>query len=95
MLEKRSTNSSDGELADGGVRSGDVRLDAGAQGQGQIPRTLRLEDDILPEWFKPRTYRHFDAPVCEAFAEKIKAPAFVAKHSFSPLIRYEIGEKSK
>ena len=40
------------------------------------------------DWFKPRGYVHFDAPVGKAFAEKVLDPAFVAKHSWLPLIHY-------
>ncbi len=40
------------------------------------------------EWFRPRGYKHFDAPVGEAFAEKACDPAFVASHAWSPLIHY-------
>lgn len=39
-------------------------------------------------WFKKRGYRHFDIPVCEAFARKVMNPAFVSEHSFVPLIHY-------
>jgi len=38
------------------------------------------------EWFKPRTYRHFDQPIGQAFLRQVKKPDFVAAHSFSPLI---------
>ena len=41
-----------------------------------------------PAWFRPRTYRHFDVPVGEAFADKCNTPAFVEQHSWSPLISY-------
>lgn len=40
------------------------------------------------DWFKQRGYRHFDLPVCEAFANKVMNPAFVSEHSFVPLIHY-------
>ena len=40
------------------------------------------------EWFKPRGYVHFDAPVGNAFAQKVLDRAFVAKHSWLPLIFY-------
>lgn len=42
----------------------------------------------MQDWFKPRRYRHFDRPVGEEFAIKTQDPSFVAKHPFSPLIRY-------
>lgn len=48
---------------------------------------------MAENWFKPRHYRHFDAPVNEAFAQKVQDPNFVAKHSFSPLIHYTKQEK--
>lgn len=38
------------------------------------------------EWFKQRTYRHLDLPVEVQFLSKVTDPAFVATHSFSPLI---------
>lgn len=41
-----------------------------------------------PTWFRPRSYRHFDAPVGEGFARKASSPAFVAQHCWSPLISY-------
>lgn len=41
-----------------------------------------------PDWFRQRTYRHFDAPVGEAFAKKTLNPTFVERHSWSPLISY-------
>lgn len=40
------------------------------------------------EWLKSRGYRHFDLPVTEKFAQKVTNPAFVTRHSFSPLIHY-------
>jgi RNA-directed DNA polymerase len=39
-------------------------------------------------WFKTRGYRHFDAPVGEAYADTVCDPQFVAKHSWLPLIHY-------
>ncbi|MCB1469702.1 MAG: group II intron reverse transcriptase domain-containing protein [Rhizobiaceae bacterium] len=39
-------------------------------------------------WFKTRGYRHFDAPVGATYAGKACDPAFVAKHSWLPLIHY-------
>lgn len=40
-------------------------------------------------WFRPRTYVHFDVPVGRRFATLAQDPAFVAQHSFSPLISFE------
>jgi hypothetical protein len=40
------------------------------------------------EWFKKRGYRHFDAPVGLSFLSSVCSPAFVAKHSWLPLIHY-------
>jgi RNA-directed DNA polymerase len=40
-----------------------------------------------PSWFRPRGYRHLDAPVSVGWACKID-PEFVAAHSWSPLIHY-------
>ena len=48
---------------------------------------------MVQNWFKRRRYRHFDAPVNEAFAQRVQDPKFVAKHSFSPLIHYTKEEK--
>jgi hypothetical protein len=41
-----------------------------------------------PAWFRPRGYRHFDAPVGESFATKVLTPIFVEHHGWSPLISY-------
>ncbi|MHC2462724.1 reverse transcriptase domain-containing protein [Bradyrhizobium embrapense] len=41
------------------------------------------------EWFKPRGYRHFDAPVSSSFAEHISQAQVVERHSWLPLIHYE------
>jgi len=38
-----------------------------------------------PIWFRPRGYSHFDAPVGVEWSLKI-SPAFVSRHSWSPLI---------
>lgn len=38
------------------------------------------------EWFRQRTYRHLDLPVGVPFLKKAMNPAYVATHSFSPLI---------
>ena len=43
---------------------------------------------MKPAWLKPRGYKHFDAPVGEAFAAKAHKPAFIRAHSWSPLIHY-------
>lgn len=43
---------------------------------------------MKPAWLKPRGYKHFDAPVGEAFAAKAHKPAFIKAHSWSPLIHY-------
>jgi len=42
----------------------------------------------MTTWFRPRGYRHFDAPVGERFAEKVLSTTFVERHSWSPLISY-------
>ncbi|WP_315796598.1 reverse transcriptase/maturase family protein [Bradyrhizobium sp. SZCCHNRI3043] len=41
------------------------------------------------EWFRPRGYRHFDAPVGERFAERVSDSGFVERHSWLPLIHYQ------
>jgi RNA-directed DNA polymerase len=43
---------------------------------------------LTVEWFKPRGYAHFDAPVGSPFAQKVLDRVFVAKHSWLPLIHY-------
>jgi hypothetical protein len=48
---------------------------------------------VRPEWLKRRGYRHFDLPVDETFATKVTNPAFVSRHSFSPLLHYMKVEK--
>jgi RNA-directed DNA polymerase len=40
------------------------------------------------DWFRPRGYKHFDAPVGDNFALRALDPAFVEKHSWLPLIHY-------
>lgn len=42
----------------------------------------------MSEWFKPRGYKHFDAPVGAGFANRVSEPTFVAQHSWLPLIHY-------
>jgi hypothetical protein len=44
---------------------------------------------VTVEWFKPRGYRHFDAPVSSSFAEHISQVQVVERHSWLPLIHYE------
>jgi RNA-directed DNA polymerase len=43
---------------------------------------------MRPEWFKTRGYKHLDAPVGDAFAERVCDSQFVKIHSWLPLIRY-------
>ncbi|WP_299655020.1 reverse transcriptase domain-containing protein [uncultured Jannaschia sp.] len=47
------------------------------------------------EWFKRRPYRHFDKPVCEAFATRAMDPAFVGGPNYQPgpLLHYVKEEK--
>lgn len=45
------------------------------------------------EWFRPRGYRHFDAPVGIKYAEGVCNPLFVKAHSWLPLIHYVKSEK--
>lgn len=42
---------------------------------------------MTPEWFKPRSYSHFDAAVGPSFASRIDNK-FVEAHAWSPLISY-------
>lgn len=44
---------------------------------------------MTTSWFKPRRYKHLDRQVGESFAVKVMNPAFICKHSFSPLIHYD------
>lgn len=44
---------------------------------------------MAKDWFTPRGYRHLDRPLTPAFAENVQKPAFVARHSFAPLLRFE------
>ncbi len=43
---------------------------------------------MKPIWFKPRGYRHLDAPVGLSYAGNAERPDFVASHSFLPLLHY-------
>jgi len=43
---------------------------------------------MTPAWFKPRGYKHLDAPVGERFAIKSSNPDFVKSHDWLPLIHY-------
>lgn len=43
---------------------------------------------MVPHWFRPRAYRHFDVPVGLGFAKKASDPSFVVGHAWSPLISY-------
>ena len=43
---------------------------------------------MKPIWFSKRGYKHFDAPVGEAFAQTLDTGAIIASHSWSPLIHY-------
>lgn len=51
-----------------------------------------MESILKPNWFKERKYKHFDVPVCLAFAARI-TPSFVISHPFSPFIYYVKEEK--
>lgn len=53
------------------------------------PRSLQELGEYLGyDWFRPRGYRHFDAPVSTPYAATICNPQFVSKHSWLPLIHY-------
>ena len=43
---------------------------------------------MRPEWFRPRRYRHLDAPVGERFLRQAERPEFVARHDFLPLLHF-------
>ncbi len=44
---------------------------------------------MRPAWFSERGYKHFDAPVGEAYASNLEAGACIKRHAWSPLIHYE------
>ena len=44
---------------------------------------------VTPSWFIKRGYKHFDAPVGDAFVQQLEEGASIDAHSWSPLIRYE------
>lgn len=46
-----------------------------------------------PAWFRPRGYRHLDAPVGPSYLEKVDGTGFAAKHEWSPLLSYVKREK--
>lgn len=48
---------------------------------------------MAPEWFKKRSYRHFDDPVKESPIDLLVEPSNVAQHAFLPLIRYTKSER--
>lgn len=48
---------------------------------------------MSPEWFRPRNYKHLDAPVGERFAAHVMNPEFVETHYWLPLIHYIKSEK--
>ncbi len=51
-------------------------------------------EESLPEWYRERRYLHFDRPVLAAKATEIVAnPSEVSRHSFYPLIGYEVTKK--
>lgn len=52
------------------------------------PQSLQIGASVKHKWFRPRGYKHFDAPVGDAFADKACDPAFVENHAWSPLIHY-------
>lgn len=61
-----------------------------SQGSGLelAPQSLQTGVFMKHKWFRPRKYKHFDAPVGEAFADKVYDPAFIENHAWSPLIHY-------
>jgi RNA-directed DNA polymerase len=69
------------------VRLGGVRLRPRLRVRANPPNSA-MGGRLTVEWFKPRGYVHFDAPVGNAFAQKVLDRAFVAKHSWLPLIYY-------
>ncbi|MAZ03000.1 MAG: Reverse transcriptase [Sneathiella sp.] len=46
------------------------------------------EGELEQEWFRKRTYKHFDRPVNSIFVENTIDPSFVSTHSFAPLIQF-------
>lgn len=87
---------SNDEPADGGVRSGDARLLRSEPWvKGQSPELCDKEVNVDLDWFKRRPYRHFDKPVCEAFAKRAMDPTFVGGPDYQPgpLLHYVKEEK--
>lgn len=51
-------------------------------------------DDNHPSWYRRRGYLHFDLPIGTKKAISLTSnPSFVKKHSFYPLINYEVSSK--
>lgn len=63
--------------------------------KGQSPELCEKEFTVDLDWFKRRPYRHFDKPVCEAFAKRAMDPAFVGGPKYQPsaLLHYVKEEK--
>lgn len=51
-------------------------------------QTLQVGISMKPNWFRSRGYKHFDAPVGEAYALRLENGAPINAHSWSPLIHY-------
>jgi RNA-directed DNA polymerase len=80
--------------ADGGVRSGNVRLfQSGSRVRANFPNSAGSSMLNDYPWFTSRGYRHFDRQIGYSFAAKAVQPDFVSRHSFSPLIHYLKSEK--
>lgn len=46
------------------------------------------------DWFRPRSYKHFDLPVSDEFKTKVVTdPNFVSQHAFSPLIHNDMNTR--
>jgi len=43
----------------------------------------------MSKWFKPRRYKHFDAPVGFSFLKTIESEKFIETHDWSPHIHYK------
>lgn len=47
-----------------------------------------MRECVKQDWFKRRSYQHFDVPVGTTFIKSASNPTFVAQHSWLPLIHF-------
>ena len=70
------------------MRSEGARVKPKPRVRASPPNSATETQQMCPEWFKMRRYRHLDLPVGSEFIEKTKNPLYVASHSFLPLLNY-------